>query len=62
MSEIINLRRARKQAKRLKAEQQSAVNRLVHGRSKAERELERAATDKARRIVEQHRIEGGDKP
>lgn len=39
MSEIINLRRARKGVKRAEAAAIAAQNRAIHGRSGAEREL-----------------------
>ena len=57
MAEIINLRRERKRAERLKAGQQAAVNRLVHGRSKADRKFDAAQSDKAMTILDHHRIE-----
>jgi hypothetical protein len=57
MGAIINLRTARKQAKRRAAEQQAARNRLVHGRSKAERALERSQSEKVRNDLDRHRIE-----
>jgi hypothetical protein len=57
MGTIVNLRSARKQAKRRLAEQQAARNRLAHGRSKAERALERSRSGKARAQLDQHRIE-----
>jgi len=60
MGETVNLRTARKQAKRQNADREAAANRLVHGRSKAERKLERAKADKAVRAIEQHRIDTGD--
>ncbi len=60
MGHIVNLRTARKQAKRRQAEQESARNRLVHGRPKSERLLQRSQNDKARKDLEQHRIERGD--
>jgi hypothetical protein len=60
MGDIVNLRTARKQAKRLEAEQKAAANRLAHGRSKAERALEQSRSDKARQNLAQHRIETGD--
>lgn len=62
MSEIVNLRIARKRARRQQAEQTAAENRLVHGRPKDERELQRARDDKARKSLEQHRIDKGDEP
>jgi hypothetical protein len=60
MGNLVNLRTERKRAKRRQAEQKAASNRLVHGRSKAERALEQARNDKSRKSVEQHRIETGD--
>jgi predicted DNA-binding ribbon-helix-helix protein len=47
MGDIVNLRTARKQAKRLEAEQKAAANRLAHGRSKAERALEQSRSGPA---------------
>jgi hypothetical protein len=60
MGPIINLRTARKRAKRAKAEREAAAKRLAQGRPKAERNLERSRSDKANRSLDQHRIEGGD--
>jgi hypothetical protein len=60
MADIVNLRTARKQAKRRQAEQSAAANRLAHGRSKSERTLTQSKSDKARRSLDQHRIETGD--
>jgi hypothetical protein len=60
MAEIVNLRTARRQAKRRQAEQKAASNRLVHGRSKAERALEQSQNDRARKSLDQRRIETGD--
>ena len=57
MGTIVNLRTARKQAKRRLAEQEAARNRLAHGRSKAERALERSQDGKAQKELERHRIE-----
>ena len=60
MGDIINLRRARKRAERQLAEQKASANRLLHGRSKAERQLDAERDTKVRRDLEQHRIETGD--
>jgi Domain of unknown function (DUF4169) len=62
MGDVVNLRAARKQAKRRQAEQKAAANRLAHGRSKQERTLEGAKNDKATRNLDHHRIETGDGP
>jgi hypothetical protein len=60
MTQVINLRTARKQAKRRKAEQEAAANRLAHGRSKIDRNLDRVRSDKEAMRLDQHRIESGD--
>jgi hypothetical protein len=60
MGDIVNLRRARKEAERQRAEREAAANRLLHGRSKAERELTSKRDAKARRDLDRHRIERGD--
>jgi Domain of unknown function (DUF4169) len=60
MAPVINLRTARKQAKRRQAEQAAAARRLEHGKSKAERNLERSRRDKAKSTLDQHRVETGD--
>ena len=60
MAAVVNLRIVRKRAKRRQAEQQAAANRLIHGRSKAGQNLERARRDKDRIRLDQNRIETGD--
>jgi hypothetical protein len=60
MASVINLRIARKQAKRRKAEQKAAAARLTHGRPKAEQNLKRLQRDKDERSLDQHRLETGD--
>ena len=61
MGDVVNLRRTRKQAGRKHGELIAAANRLAHGRNKAERALDQAKDDKARRDLDQRRIETGDK-
>ena len=60
MGESVNLRRARKKAERQLAERPASANRLRHGRSRAERDLETKRDAKARRDLDRHRIETGD--
>jgi Domain of unknown function (DUF4169) len=60
MGDIVNLRRTRKKAERQLAERKASANRLLHGRSKAERELETKRDAKAGRDLDGHRIETGD--
>jgi hypothetical protein len=61
MGDLVNLLTARKRAKRQQAKQKAASNRLLHGRSKAERTLQEARSEQARKGLEQHRIERTDK-
>jgi hypothetical protein len=60
MGDLVNLRAVRKRTKRRQAEETAASNRLEHGRSKAERALERSRSEKALKHLEQHRIKTGD--
>ena len=60
MGDVLNLNKARKAAARQNDKIQAAENRVVHGRSKAERELVAARTAKARSELDAHRIERGD--
>jgi hypothetical protein len=60
MGEIVNLRRARKDAKRRENAVRAVENRLAHGRSKAKRTLEEARAEKTRRELDAHRLETED--
>lgn len=62
MGDVVNLRKARKQAKRKEKEEdaRAAANRFRHGRSKAERALEANRFARERRELEAHRIDTGD--
>lgn len=55
MAEIINLRQARKQKARADKEARAAENRIVFGRTKAERELSNAEREQALRRLEAHK-------
>jgi hypothetical protein len=57
MGEIVNLRTVRKQVKRRDAEERAASNRLMHGRRKADRLLDKAQRDKEHDALEQHRLD-----
>ncbi len=59
MGPVVNLRTERKRAKR-RAEQEAAERRIAFGHSKAQANLERARSDKAKTRLDQHRIETGD--
>jgi hypothetical protein len=60
MGDVIKLREARKQAKRLRDQQRAAENRLRHGLGKADRNLRIARDTKARTDLDQHRVDTGD--
>jgi Domain of unknown function (DUF4169) len=60
MAETVNLRTARKRAKRRQDDQRAAANRLAYGQSKNERRLAAARQAKADRDLERHRIEIGE--
>jgi len=56
MADIVNLRNARKQARRKSAEQKAQANRLAHGRPSAEGKRDAAQQAQAKRQLDQHRI------
>jgi Domain of unknown function (DUF4169) len=60
MAEIVNLRTARKRADRRRAEKHAAEARVSHGMSKADRVLAETERAKARRELDEHRIETGE--
>lgn len=60
MGDLVNLRIIRKRAKRREASERAAANRLLHGVSKAERDLATTHRDRAQHALEQHRIDKGD--
>ena len=57
MSEIINLRRARKAKARAEAAKDAAANRAAHGVSKDVRSLADARAEKAAKDLDAHRRE-----
>ena len=54
MSEIINLRRARKAKERAGREQAAAENRRIFGRTKAEKLADKAEKERAARTLRDH--------
>ena len=60
MGELINLHKARKQATQRQEEASAAANRILHGRSKAQRTLEATRSKQERRKLEAHKIDTGD--
>ena len=61
MTNVVNLRMARKQKARSEKEQVASENRALHGRSKAEKLRDRIEAEKAQSFVEGHRLDGRDR-
>jgi hypothetical protein len=60
MAEIVNLRLARKRARRQAEEDRAGARRLAHGIRKSERELIKARSDKAARDIDGHKLREGE--
>jgi hypothetical protein len=60
MAELVNLRIARKRAKRRQDDQRADTNRLADGQPKHRRKLDAAQQAKASRDLDLHRIDKGD--
>jgi hypothetical protein len=60
MGEVVNLRKVRKQVKKQADAGRAAANRLAHGRSKAERDLEAKRSETMQRQLDAHRIDTGE--
>jgi hypothetical protein len=56
MAEIINLRQQRKAKKRDEKDRAATENRVKFGRTKAEKQSEKARTDDAQRALDRHRL------
>jgi hypothetical protein len=52
MAEIVNLNRVKKARAKAEAESQAAANRAKHGRSKAQKQADRAAEEQLRRLLD----------
>jgi hypothetical protein len=57
MTEIINLRRARKDKARAEKDKAAQANRVVHGTPKPARKLAQARSQKAARELAAHKLE-----
>lgn len=60
MGEIVNLRKVRKQARKQEDAERAAANRISHGRTKVERNLEATRAEKIRRLLDAHKVDKGD--
>jgi hypothetical protein len=57
MAEIVNLRVVKKRKAKDAAEKTAAENRILFGRTKAEKQFERDANRKRERFLDDHRLE-----
>ncbi|MBI1203837.1 MAG: DUF4169 family protein [Rhodopseudomonas sp.] len=60
LADLVNLRTARKQAKRRQDDEHAKSQRLAHGQPKSLRQRELALRDKAKKDLDGHLIEPGD--
>jgi hypothetical protein len=58
MADLINLNKARKERARAEKPAKAAENRVAFGRTKAEKDLEKARTENAARLLDGHRRDG----
>ena len=56
MADPVNLNKFRKAKKRAEKEQRAAENRAKHGRTKAEKELEKARAQKLKKAADDHKL------
>ena len=61
MTNVVNLRMARKQKARAEKEQAASENRALHGRSGAAKLRDRTEAEKAKSFVEGHRLGDRDR-
>jgi hypothetical protein len=60
MGEVVNLRRFRKRAAKQREDERAAANRILHGRTRAQRLLETSRDEKACRDFDAHKMETGE--
>ena len=60
MSDVVNLNRFRKRAAKEAAAKQADANRVRFGRSKSERDQELSRVERAKTLLDQHRLGDGE--
>jgi hypothetical protein len=60
MGELINLKRFKKRSEKEQSATQADANRARFGRTKSERARDEINRDRARDLLDQHKIDGGD--
>ncbi len=61
-SKVVNLNKFRKKKQREEKEKQAEINRIRHGRTKAEKSREHADRERAARLLEGKRLDHGTEP
>lgn len=62
MGDVVNLKRFKKRAERETSAKQADANRTRFGRTKSERAVEQQRANRAKDLLDQHRIDGEDTP
>jgi hypothetical protein len=60
MADVVNLKRFRKRVAKESAAKQADANRARFGRSKSERAQEQQQRERARALLDQHRLDDGE--
>jgi hypothetical protein len=60
MGDVVNLKRFKKRSEREQSAREADANRARFGRTRAERAREEYRKDRAKEILEQHKIDDGD--
>jgi hypothetical protein len=60
MGDLVNLKRFKKRTEKEQSAKAADANRARFGRSKSERAADEIRSDRASRLLDQHRIDGGD--
>jgi hypothetical protein len=60
MGDVVNLKRFQKRTKREQSAKQAEANRTRFGRTKSERALDEQRANRAKELLDQHRIDGED--
>jgi hypothetical protein len=60
MGDVVNLKRFKKRHEREQAAREADANRARFGRTKSERVGDEVRNDRANKLLDQHRIDGGD--
>jgi hypothetical protein len=60
MGDVVNLKRFKKRAERERSAKAAEANRARFGRTKSQRILDQERTDRAKDLLDQHRIDGED--